>query len=671
MVPQSPVVYKRSTQILQYLVKALATVPNLLRRVCIMLRAGCILRFVQWLRPGNATSRPEARVPSVLHPGSNNHVICPSSLPTQVAEQHPLTKIPSTTVPELCHTTVPSQIGSTHNLSDGSSSVTQVSRVSSPLSHSYLASRHGEVLEHLAQVSPEKKENLVCVNPQEYERYSRTKLEKVETDEYILPPFKRSFTPGGFEVSKPGSKPPHSQSQLPHGWTYHTHPEGAPYFHDNSRRILTDFYLYDDEEYHRAENVIKRIIKYMEDREIPWSSDTELVIEPRSSGNVGYYFADHINQVVFWPVECDIVWELKEVKVHFNETHVGHLIRSYYWRHNELFPHVHKLSANVIDEVSGTLIHAIGDSLTSSVNLSPYSLDDLQNMLQLTHEIEKQRTTQYWVSSAWVLYRLMATFDEQRFLNLHGEKGARLSGDQSIHEATAETLFFKVLSLLLLSAPSTYLRKLQETSVDSLVNKPSWLQLKKKLTEEWKDSALFSTVLLNANVAFLAIQSVDQPSRSNAQRASYISVLTSMGAIIFGLLLTRQHQHIFNMKFLANRGVSVLGFETLALMYSLPYVFLMWGTFSFLAAFSFMCYTSNDILTYISMSAGWVTLSLLLAWCTSTSFETRAYFHPLPVRLWKDFKRKYHGWRGLMSKLADQSSTDVEAVGEPELEHGP
>jgi hypothetical protein len=56
-------------------------------------------------------------------------------------------------------------------------------------------------------------------------------------------------------------------------------------------------------------------------------------------------------------------------------------------------------------------------------------------------------------------------------------------------------------------------------------------------------------VLLNANVAFLAIQSVDQEERSNAQRASYFSVLTSMGAVILGLLLTRQHQHVFNVSF--------------------------------------------------------------------------------------------------------------------------
>jgi hypothetical protein len=54
------------------------------------------------------------------------------------------------------------------------------------------------------------------------------------------------------------------------------------------------------------------------------------------------------------------------------------------------------------------------------------------------------------------------------------------------------------------------------------------------------------TVILNANVAFLAIQSVDnassKPGRSPAQLASYLSLVTSAGAVILGLLLVRQNR---------------------------------------------------------------------------------------------------------------------------------
>jgi len=59
---------------------------------------------------------------------------------------------------------------------------------------------------------------------------------------------------------------------------------------------------------------------------------------------------------------------------------------------------------------------------------------------------------------------------------------------------------------------------------------------------------LQGTVLLNANVAFLAIPSVDPGSgpgnhtRSPVQVASYISIVTSVGSVVIGLLLLRQHR---------------------------------------------------------------------------------------------------------------------------------
>ena len=51
-------------------------------------------------------------------------------------------------------------------------------------------------------------------------------------------------------------------------------------------------------------------------------------------------------------------------------------------------------------------------------------------------------------------------------------------------------------------------------------------------------------MLLNANVAFLAIPSVDpgDHTRTPAQLASYISIVTSIGSVVIGLLLLRQHR---------------------------------------------------------------------------------------------------------------------------------
>lgn len=80
----------------------------------------------------------------------------------------------------------------------------------------------------------------------------------------------------------------------------------------------------------------------MSDRQIAWPEDTELVLEPRESGNVGYYFADYVNQVVFWLGKCDIVWDIKEVKVELWESHVGK------YTEDQILVHVLNASLQVI-----------------------------------------------------------------------------------------------------------------------------------------------------------------------------------------------------------------------------------------------------------------------------------------------------------------------------------
>jgi hypothetical protein len=49
-----------------------------------------------------------------------------------------------------------------------------------------------------------------------------------------------------------------------------------------------------------------------------------------------------------------------------------------------------------------------------------------------------------------------------------------------------------------------------------------------------------ATVLLNANVGFLAINSVDKGGRSAVQMASYMSLVTSLGSIVLGLFFVSQ-----------------------------------------------------------------------------------------------------------------------------------
>ena len=154
-----------------------------------------------------------------------------------------------------------------------------------------------------------------------------------------------------------------------------------------------------------------------------------------------------------------------------------------------------------------------------------------------------------------------------KFIHLCGQKGARLDHDHSIHGSAVNprSILVKVLSPFLFWAPDAHLRDLSKIWVDRLAHRRPWKKLMTKLVTDWQEFNLpvllfdlcselklthlrfQATVLLSANMSFLAIQSVDNggakvKDRSAAQIASYISIVTSLGTVILSLLLVRQYR---------------------------------------------------------------------------------------------------------------------------------
>lgn len=111
-----------------------------------------------------------------------------------------------------------------------------------------------------------------------------------------------------------------------------------------------------------------------------------------------------------------------------------------------------------------------------------------------------------------------------------------------------------------------------------------------------------ASILLNANVAFLAIPSNDSGNdfqrlhRSPTQIASYLSIVGSSASMLLALLLIRQTKLgnvVSNQIYFCRYNASIRtwqqnmflkksdhpagGLERLAILYSLPYVLLIWG----------------------------------------------------------------------------------------------
>ncbi|KAK0452419.1 hypothetical protein EV421DRAFT_1768788 [Armillaria borealis] len=298
------------------------------------------------------------------------------------------------------------------------------------------------------------------------------------------------------------------------------------------------------------------------------------------------------------------------------------------------------MTEDIIEELRDILIYCLGDAMTSPMANCPYGVIDLQPMLTLTNAIRKsvKKGEKGRPGSVCSIGRFMYIFVQQRFYDFHGQPGARLEREKSVYgRKFKRTALIALLSPLLFFAPDIHLASLERIWGDGIVSKVSWTIFIEKLNTEWQEFILYSTVLLNANVAFIAIQSVDDssdhPGRSPAQISSYISIIASIGSIILGLLLIRKNRSKARDSsqeawlFLRSQKRNKTGLETLAILYGLPYALLMWAMILFLAAFSLMCFTASNLSVRMLVGSAWLAIGVLILWCIMTSWETKQPDH--------------------------------------------
>jgi len=229
--------------------------------------------------------------------------------------------------------------------------------------------------------------------------------------------------------------------------------------------------------------------------------------------------------------------------------------------------------------------------------------------------------------SACVFGRFMATFAHQRFLNFHGQNGARLDRDVSIHGAKRRrSLLANVISLALFCAPDVHWNALEKIWVDQTVGHVPWNKLIARLTKEWRDLTLYGVLLLNANVTFLSIPTSDDGDKtihSRARIAVYASIACSIGAIIVGLLHLRQYRT--KVRDSAGEALKVFtarGLETLAITFCLPYALLMWGGVSFFVALLFTCVQAISVVSISIMGGVVVLIAMLIMWSIWVSWDS-------------------------------------------------
>ncbi|KAJ6473528.1 hypothetical protein C8R47DRAFT_1294502 [Mycena vitilis] len=393
--------------------------------------------------------------------------------------------------------------------------------------------------------------------PESVRRYDRKALVHDEPTQFVIPPLTISLDPN--------APPP--------GWTVWLHPEGAQYFFHEEKRVFTDANLFDPTMLKFITDNMDRITDFLRAHGVQVAPDVDLVLDEYiyEDGSKGcqYYFVNHQGRCVFWmdKAESDMMFPImNEVNGITSASHIRHELEAQYWNHCELFPRSFVVTHEIIDELRDIVLHALGDLVTSATSTVSWKITDLNNMITLIDGFGKnleRNINNKFSGASCMVGRLMQVFVWARVYNFH-EPGARLNVDQSVYDTVRKrTTLIQLLSPLLFYAPNFHLAGLETIYTEGLIRHRGWSTFIKQVTNDWQSfNTLYvryrqffpiqifmdyiyveqATVLLNANVAFLAIGSVDNNGvpvngRSATQILSYLSIIMSMGSIITGLLL--------------------------------------------------------------------------------------------------------------------------------------
>ncbi|KAI0090317.1 hypothetical protein BDY19DRAFT_992525 [Irpex rosettiformis] len=479
--------------------------------------------------------------------------------------------------------------------------------------------------------------------PTDIKRYHRSINipKRIVEDEITVPPWTIQFD------SRPVSG----------DWTRCTHPEGALYFYHAKRRIYTEANLEDSSilakiekctdvlyQTHPISNIQQNILD-ASDLVLEFWQDDECKVDDTICL---YYFANHVSHTIFWLDDQDLHVDFQENTRWRGSTGSSlstyrtiRLVDASLRLHMGYFPYGHQKPPKMIEDLKCKLVWLLTDELTSLNSLSQFNAEKLKQLISVTDLLE-DLDNEYSVAIAG---RLMNEFSWSHFLNYHGEYGARLNSNQSVHgeEVPRRTPPVALVYLLLFNAPVAHLKEIHNVYTDGIVKLVTWKKYLDELTSNWQEYVLYSTVLLNANVAFQAIGHVtpDDVSQSTVgQVASFISIIASTGGIIIGLLLLRQHRtnsqedardaHDKLLRYIHRTG----GTERLAVLYSIPYAFLMWAMISFLVAIAWQCFNGGNRVTVVMCAVAFLLVFAVTLWCAYSGTRSIQLSRSIIARSW-------------------------------------
>ncbi|KAL4255580.1 hypothetical protein AB1N83_011443 [Pleurotus pulmonarius] len=421
----------------------------------------------------------------------------------------------------------------------------------------------------------------------------------------------------------------------PPGWGRHTHPEGATFFSSEPKNNQAGVWVhtYSNLEIRETLDAITRFIQcfraFVDTHGLHLDPiRTELVLElEEGSGNrhgyCDYYIGSVGPDTVFWFDEFKAanleIWKAVPGATP-TDAHIEQELECQGWYHYSLFPNARTLSQETIDYLRDMVIRAMYDVSMSeqSTGTVESTVDQLKAMLQAISAAETQ-VDKFAAGSVFVVEHSMHIRLRHKLMTslFRGQEISRSS------TAAKHSYTFALISPMLFYTPEFHLRILRGMYEDTLVYTSVAKQTLQTLNEEWQDFIINAAVLLNANIALLAIQSVDDSgtsaTRSPIQIFSYVSMAMSTGSIVLGLLLVRQTRT----KTPKRNATAMLAhsIQTRAILYSLPYAFLMWAMLTFGGAFASLCFIATNATTRAILAIICAAITILTVWCVVYTWE--------------------------------------------------
>ncbi|KAI5992710.1 hypothetical protein EDD15DRAFT_965279 [Pisolithus albus] len=431
---------------------------------------------------------------------------------------------------------------------------------------------------------------------------------------------------------------------LPIGWIKCTQPEGALYYLHEEKHIITDL---------TESQQLLETSDYLLDRAcqlgLPFHLDVELVITevpgPNGRRDFGYYFVDHRQRLLFWVDDYDLSEIFSNVKGVTARDHMKQAVITQYWVHIGLYPNRRKLRVEDYEELRNTLICAIADAATSQTPLAPFDLDSITRMLDLVEKLEGSIGKEN-PHAVWVIARFATEFSSSRFINFSGQPFARLDAGKSIYaphdrsSPSGSSSLIRIIDLFLFRSASGHLEELKQMWVDQIVHYPSWQKYIAKLTSDWARFTIFSTVLLTTDVGLLAAPTLGGGGggMTAAIASVYLSIFFSVASILTSIQLTNRvngkeySSATSTSELLTRTSKSVFGTDSLAIMYSLPYAFLVWGIFLFVLGISLLVFSSTNHAMLASLAPLYFLLFVCSIW---PSISGRGAFETFEKSWWR------------------------------------